>query len=79
MKEDKTEILYSEAVREIISNPPGKLVRWGTAAISAVILIILAFAWIIRYPNVVPSPVQITTENPPVTLVSKISGRILNW
>ncbi|NLA49192.1 MAG: biotin/lipoyl-binding protein, partial [Bacteroidales bacterium] len=79
MKEDKAEILHSEAVREIISNPPGKLVRWGTAAISAVILIILIFAWIIRYPNVVPSPVMITTENPPVTLVSKISGRILNW
>ncbi|HOF20664.1 MAG TPA: biotin/lipoyl-binding protein, partial [Bacteroidales bacterium] len=76
---NKTEILHSEPVREIISDPPGKLARWGTAAISAVILIILFFAWIIRYPNVVPSPVQITTENPPVTLVSKISGRILNW
>lgn len=79
MKMNKTEILHSEPVREIISDPPGKLARWGTAAISAVILIILFFAWIIRYPNVVPSPVQITTENPPVTLVSKISGRILNW
>ena len=78
MKNNKQEILHSEPVREIISNPPGNLVKWGTAAISAVILIILFFAWIMRYPNVVPSPVQITTEVPPVTLVSKVTGRILN-
>lgn len=79
MKNKKTEILHSEPVRDIISNPPGSIVRWGTAAISSVILIILFFAWIIRYPDIVPSPVLITTENPPVTLVSKITGRIINW
>ncbi len=79
MKNTNPELLFSEPVCEIISNPPGNLVRWGTLAISAVILTILVFAWIIRYPDVVPSPVEITTENPPVTLVSKISGRILTW
>lgn len=75
----RNEIFDSEPVREIISSPPGKLVRWGTLVIASVIVVILLFAWIIRYPNIVPSPVHITTENPPVTLVSKITGRIISW
>jgi len=76
MKDKKPEILYSDPVREIISNPPGKIVRWGTAVIFAVFLILLVLSWIIKYPDMVPAPVEITTINPPVTLVTKITGRI---
>lgn len=79
MKNKKPEIILSDPVKEIISNPPGNLVRWGTTAISGIILIILLFSWIIRYPTIVPSQVIITTQNPPVTLVSKITGRIVKW
>jgi len=76
MKNRMPEILYSDSVKEIIANPPGKIVRWGTTFIFLVLAIILFFAWVIRYPDIVPSPVEITTVNPPVTLVSKITGRI---
>jgi HlyD family secretion protein len=76
MKSRMPEILYSESVKEIIANPPGKIVRWGTTFIFLVLALILFFAWVIRYPDIVPSPVEITTVNPPVTLVSKITGRI---
>ena len=79
MKNQVPQILHSDPVKDIISNPPAKLVRYGTTAIAGVILLILLFSWIIRYPNIVPSPVQITTQNPPVTLPSKITGRIMNW
>ncbi len=76
MKSRKPEILYSDPVKEIIANPPGKIVRWGTTVIFAVLVIFLIFSWIIRYPDIVPAPIEITTVNPPVTLVSKITGRI---
>jgi HlyD family secretion protein len=76
MKNRMPDILYSDSVKEIIANPPGKIVRWGTTFIFLVLAIILFFAWVIRYPDIVPSPVEITTVNPPVTLVSKITGRI---
>jgi len=79
MKDRDPQILHSDPVKEIISKPPARLVRYGTTVISGVILLILLLSWIIRYPNVVPSPVQITTQNPPVTLVSKITGRIMIW
>jgi len=76
MKERKPDIIYSEPVNEILGNPPGNITRWGTTIIIAVFCILMFFAWLIRYPDTIPSPVEITTVNPPVTLLSKITGRI---
>jgi len=76
MKERKPEILYSDPVNEIMGNPPGKILRWGTTIIISVFVLFIVFAWLIKYPDTIPSPVEITTINPPVTLVSKMTGRI---
>jgi multidrug resistance efflux pump len=76
MKEQKPEIIYSEPVQEIMGNPPRKIVRWGTTIIFIVMVLFIFFAWIIRYPDTIPGPVEITTSNPPVPLVSKITGHI---
>ena len=76
MSTKKNEIVYSEPVREIMGNPPRRILRWGTAIIFTVFIFFILFASIIKYPDLIPSPVEITTENPPVTLVSKISGKI---
>jgi multidrug resistance efflux pump len=76
MKERKPEILYSDPVKEIMGNPPRRILRWGTTVIFSVFILFTFFAWIIRYPDTVPAPVEITTTNPPVTLVSKITGHI---
>jgi hypothetical protein len=76
MIDKKSEILYSDQVTEIISDPPKKIVRWGTVIIFSVIIFLIFMAWLIKYPDIIPAPVEITTTNPPVTLVSKISGRI---
>ncbi len=77
MKADlKHEVLHSDQVKRIINLPPPKILRWGTTILAAIFVFMLVFASIIRYPDVVPSPVEITTENPPVSLESRISGRI---
>ncbi len=76
MKERKPDIIYSEPVNEIMGNPPGRITRWGTTVIISVFFIFILFAWLIKYPDTIPSPVEITTANPPVTLVSKMTGRI---
>jgi multidrug resistance efflux pump len=76
MKDRKPEILYSEPVNEIMGNPPGKILRWGTAVMFSVFVLFILFAWLIRYPDTIPSPIEITTLNPPVTLNTKITGRI---
>jgi multidrug resistance efflux pump len=76
MTDRKPEIKYSDPVREIMGTPPRRILKWGTTAIFTVFILFILFAWFIRYPDLIPSPVEITTENPPVILVSKITGRI---
>ncbi len=76
MKDRKPEIIYSEPVKEIMGDPPGKLLRWGTVIMFSVFVMFILFAWLIRYPDTIPAPVEITTTNPPVTLVTKITGNI---
>jgi HlyD family secretion protein len=76
MKDRKPEILYSDPVKEIMGNPPRKILRWGTTVMFSIFVLFILFAWLIRYPDTIPAPVEITTMNPPVTLVTKITGRI---
>ncbi len=72
----RPEIKYSDPVEEIMGNPPGRIVRWGSFTILIVFVLFILFAWFIKYPDLIPSTVEITTENPPVTLVSRINGSI---
>ena len=78
MEKKADNIRYSEPVTEIMGRPPRKLLRHGSGIILMVILIFFFFLWLIRYPDNIPAPVEITTRNPPVTLVSKVAGRIRN-
>jgi multidrug resistance efflux pump len=77
MKTTKPELIYSDPVKEIMGNPPRRILRWGTSILFGVFVLFLIFAWLIRYPDTVPAPVEITTVNAPVTLFSKITGRII--
>jgi HlyD family secretion protein len=76
MKDQRPEILYSDPVREIMGKPPKKILRWGTTIMLLVFILFVLFAWLIKYPDIIPAPVEITTTNPPVTLVTKITGHI---
>lgn len=76
MKSRKPEIIYSDPVRDIISNPPRRIIRWGTTIIFSVFVLLLFMSWLIRYPDIILASVEITTKNPPVSLTTKISGRI---
>jgi multidrug resistance efflux pump len=78
MKEGRPDILYSDPVREIMGNPPVRILRWGTGVMFSVFVIFILFSWLIKYPDTIPAPIEITTTNPPVTLVTKITGNIKN-
>ncbi len=71
MKDRKPEILYSDPVKEIMGRPPRRILRWGTTIMLFIFIFFILFAWIIKYPDTIPAPVEITTTNPPVTLVTK--------
>jgi multidrug resistance efflux pump len=76
MKNRQPEIIYSDPVKDIISNPPRRIIRWGTTIIFSVVAVLLAMSWLIRYPDIIRAQVEITTVNPPVTLITKKTGRI---
>lgn len=72
----KDDIIYSETVTEIMGRPPSAIVKRGNTLILVVILVFLSFLWFVRYPDLITAPVEVTTINPPVTMISKITGRI---
>jgi multidrug resistance efflux pump len=78
MMNEPQKILYSDPINEIISVPPRKLIRRGTSLIFIIFLLLLILAWAIKYPDIIQASIEITTVNPPVTLVTKVSGRINN-
>lgn len=74
----KPEILYSDPVKDIMGRTPRKILQYGTTVIFSVFLLLLILAWVIKYPDVIRAQVEITTENPPVPVTARISGRIKN-
>ncbi|HDR89375.1 MAG TPA: HlyD family efflux transporter periplasmic adaptor subunit [Bacteroidetes bacterium] len=69
---------HSDALEEIIGQPPSWLVRRGIGLFFLILLILLAGSWFYRYPDVVKTPVVITTENPPAPLVARVDGKIIS-
>jgi len=78
MEEEPNDIIYSEPIKEIMGHLPGRTLRWGNTTILIVFTLFMVLLWLIKYPDAIPAPVEITTINPPVTLVSKLTGRIKN-
>ena len=69
-------ILHSEPVVQILGVPPRWLARWGATVMAAVVSFLVALAWVIHYPEVVPASVVITTPVPPATVVARASGHL---
>jgi HlyD family secretion protein len=77
MDELQHNIVYSDPINEIMGHPP-RIVKWGNTVIMLVFIVFILFLWLIKYPDTIPAPVEITTVNPPVTLISRLTGRIKN-
>lgn len=72
---DKHEIRSPE-LQEVMSEIPGRFLRWGLFLFFGIILAILGVTWFINYPDIVTAPVTITTYNSPAPLVAKSGGKI---
>lgn len=66
----------SEPVREILGTPPAWTIQWGISVIFLFVLTMIGFSWLIKFPDVIPSSVVITTQTPPVSIVAQSSGNI---
>ena len=63
-------------ITDLIENAPGWLLRSGTTTLFVVVLLFTALTAFIRYPDKVPGQGIITTEIPPIALLTLEEGRI---
>lgn len=68
--------LRSEEVQDILTAMPHWMIRWGNVILFIILVLLFAFSWFIRYPDIVQTDVIITTQVPPEKLVAKTTGRI---
>jgi multidrug resistance efflux pump len=76
VEEEKEIILRTEEVNEILTSTPKWIFRWGISVIFILILTGITLSYFIRYPDILTADITLTTLNPPITLVSKNSGKL---
>lgn len=68
--------IYSEEVRDILSEPPQLILKWGNSILFSFVIVLITLSWIIQYPDLISSQIVITTHVPPEKIVTKSSGKI---
>jgi multidrug efflux pump subunit AcrA (membrane-fusion protein) len=68
--------LRSSEVQDIMSKMPHWIVRKGITLLFVLILLLLAGAYFLHFPDVIPAKVVITSANPPVKLIAPSSGKV---
>ncbi len=67
----------ADELNDILTRPPSALVRWGITVLAVIMVGLLSGAWFIRYPDVIRADILITTEQPPVRVFSRATGRVV--
>ena len=68
--------LRSENVQDILSQPPNWMIRWGNSIILGILLMIVLMSWFIKYPEFIPAPIVVTSQNPPEKLEATINSKV---
>lgn len=76
MSEEQDIELKTEEVNELLTAVPKWIIRWGVSIIFGIMVLVIVFSFFIKYPETLPASITITTNNPPITLVAKTSGKI---
>lgn len=66
----------NEDVQQILGRTPSWMLQWGSTLIAFGFVFIVFVAWYVRYPDIVPAQVTLTTEQPPIPVVARTNGKI---
>ncbi|CAI9679612.1 MULTISPECIES: HlyD family secretion protein [Elizabethkingia] len=66
----------SDFSKEILEKTPSWIITWGNSVFFIFIGILLFLSWLIKYPDIISTEVEVASEQPPVYLVSRASGKI---
>jgi multidrug efflux pump subunit AcrA (membrane-fusion protein) len=73
------QLLYetrSEEVQEIMGRMPSWIIRWGIMVVGFIVIGLFIGSYFIKYPDRVNATISITSDNPPVKIVSPNTGRL---
>jgi HlyD family secretion protein len=66
----------SEEVHEIMGHIPHWFLRIGISIIFGLLLFGLILAYFVKYPDIIKASILITTDSPPVKIISRTTGKI---
>ncbi|MGA0560039.1 HlyD family efflux transporter periplasmic adaptor subunit [Larkinella sp. VNQ87] len=69
--------LRSEDVQELLTRPPGWLLRWGITVVLGVLGLLLAGSWVVHYPDLVRASFKLTSVNAPKAVVTRSEGKLV--
>lgn len=67
---------HSSEIQDIMGKIPGWTLRWGLIIITAIFIGVCTACYFIKYPQIVPTTIELTSYNPPVELMSHSTGKI---
>ena len=70
--------LRSEEVQEILGHPPRWIVRVGISIIFVVVAGLFVGSYFLKYPDILPATITVTTENLPAGVMAMTTGKIDN-
>ena len=68
--------LRSAEVQEILTDVPHWMIRWGNGLILSFFVCLLVATWLVKYPDIIPAKIVITTQQPPEKIYAQTSGQI---
>lgn len=75
---DPQEIRLNEQqeIRQIMGEPPGWIVRWGNSLVLICATMLFLVAYWVKYPDTIPLPLILQTENPPIRIPAPATSKI---
>ena len=67
---------HSDEVQEIMSFIPNRVIRWGLTVIFGIFAMLVVGSYYFKSPEIIRAPMILTTKNPPISLISKSTGKI---
>lgn len=67
---------YSDYSREVLEKTPSWIVTWGNSMFFIFTTVLFFISWMIKYPDIISTQVEVTSQNPPVYLVSRTNGKV---
>lgn len=68
---------HGNEIEEVISKKPPFIVRWGTMFLFLLLIFIGIVSWFVKYPDIVLSSAILSSINPPKTVITNSSGKLI--